>query len=297
MARKTGRGRSASRPQRDKSPAYQWYPKDALSDIDMMVMTNETEGLYRRLMDHAWLEDGLPGNLAFIFPLSKCESHEKFEQLWMQIEPLFPIDDDGRRRNKRQERERAKQRKNSRLRKLAANTRWNREHANADAHALQTRTAVVVDAAAVQCLPIAIALPIPLADTDQKEPEISAPERRALPAPGGSVVHRSLRMRLSVWEVRPHLLAAVHQLIASGRPYVDEHGTPAPDELIEALKTIASRDLHADWEGRELHAILDAALGRRAIEREADVARDGFRRRERRQLADLPQRRFRGQSS
>ena len=90
-----------------------------------------------------------------------------------------------------------------------------------------------------------------------------------------------VRMRCTVWAVRPHLLAATHRLIAQGSPYVDEAGDPVRLEILEELKTIASRDLHADWQGRELHAILDAALGRRALQIEEGIARAEFLRRDR----------------
>lgn len=135
--------------------------------------------------------------------------------------------------------------------------------------------------------------PVPVPVPVQTEQESSEPlARHALPAPGASRTAPMLRVRLSVWEVRPHLLAAVHALIASGAPYLDADGQPVPGELLEALKTIAARDLQAEWEGRELQAILDAALGRRASLLEADIAAEGFRRRERRQVAGLSARRW-----
>lgn len=122
----------------------------------------------------------------------------------------------------------------------------------------------------------------------RKEQESSAPPRALLPPKGGTTRTPAMaRMRLSVWEVRPHLLAAVHALIASGAPYVDADGQPVHVELFEQLKLIAARDLQAEWEGRELHAILDAALGRRASLIEAEVAAEGFRRRERETIKKL----------
>lgn len=273
-----------------KSPAYQWFPKDALTDQAMLRMSNEVEGLYRRLLDHAWLEDGLPSDAEQIFPLSKCGTRRKFDQLWMQIAPLLPTGSDGRRRSPRQEQERKKQRKNSRARKLAADASWvkrrerDAETAHANAHAIAVQ---------VQCLPIALSVSLPRADLDQRQEGQRALSRASQgqvleqEIPLDQIPRRMTRMRLSVWNVRTHLVAAIHKLIDSGAPYVDTYGEPVHSELMEELKTIASRNLNAEWEGRELQAILDGALGRRASMIEAEVARDSFRRREAKQLRAL----------
>jgi hypothetical protein len=90
-----------------------------------------------------------------------------------------------------------------------------------------------------------------------------------------------------VWEVRTHLLAAIHQLIDSGRPYVDANGEPDAGALLEGVKTIASRYLGAEWEGRELQSMLEAALGRRRAQQDADTARGRFKRAEWRTIRKL----------
>jgi hypothetical protein len=51
------------------------------------------------------------------------------------------------------------------------------------------------------------------------------------------------------------------------------------------IKTIASRSLRADWQGRELEAIVTAALARRAHVLEGQRARERFAAREWRTLA------------
>jgi hypothetical protein len=137
--------------------------------------------------------------------------------------------------------------------------------------------------------------PVP---TDRTVQESSAPlAPRAMPAPGESHTPPWLRARLSIWQVRSHILASVHRLLEQGAPYVDADGQPVLSELMAEVKVIASRDLHAEWEGRELQSIVDAALGRRASMQEAEVAREGLSRRERRQWAGMSQRRIRGSSS
>ncbi|MCK5607572.1 DUF1376 domain-containing protein [Candidatus Pacearchaeota archaeon] len=44
----------------NKSPAFQFYPKDYLSDINVQLMTLEERGAYLQLMCHEWEEKGLP---------------------------------------------------------------------------------------------------------------------------------------------------------------------------------------------------------------------------------------------
>lgn len=44
----------------DKSPAFQFYPKDFLTDGKVIVMSPEIRGLYINLLCIDWLEDGFP---------------------------------------------------------------------------------------------------------------------------------------------------------------------------------------------------------------------------------------------
>lgn len=46
----------------EKSPAYLWYPKDVLTSGKVCELTAEEECWYRRALDHAWLDEGLPGD-------------------------------------------------------------------------------------------------------------------------------------------------------------------------------------------------------------------------------------------
>jgi uncharacterized protein YdaU (DUF1376 family) len=47
----------------DRSPAFQFYPKDFLSDLNVRVMTWEQKGIYTELLCHCWLEDGIQKEL------------------------------------------------------------------------------------------------------------------------------------------------------------------------------------------------------------------------------------------
>lgn len=45
-----------------KSPAYLWYPKDALSSGRIAELTGLEECWYRRALDHSWLDEGIPSD-------------------------------------------------------------------------------------------------------------------------------------------------------------------------------------------------------------------------------------------
>lgn len=47
----------------NKSPAFQWYPKDILTSVRVSQMTLQEEGAYRRALDYCWLNGNLPSDL------------------------------------------------------------------------------------------------------------------------------------------------------------------------------------------------------------------------------------------
>ena len=118
--------------EKEKSPAYQWYPKDILTDKRVIPMSNETENMYRRLLDYAWLEDGLDNNLALMASYAKLPGKvEKFKKFWKEIKKCWYLDGE-KWRNSRQELERAKQKLFSEKQRKAANARWGTpSHGNA----------------------------------------------------------------------------------------------------------------------------------------------------------------------
>ena len=73
---------------KQKPPAFQWYPKDYMSDANVLRMTFEERGIYNWLMCSAWLEGGIPDSvpeLARLCGLSK----RKMERVWPRIGPCF----------------------------------------------------------------------------------------------------------------------------------------------------------------------------------------------------------------
>jgi len=72
----------------DKRPAFQWYPKDYLTDENVIPMTLEEEGAYRRLIDHCWLHGSIPDDMDRLGAMCKT-SGEHLAELWPAIEPCF----------------------------------------------------------------------------------------------------------------------------------------------------------------------------------------------------------------
>ena len=43
---------------KNKSPAFQFFPKDFLSDINVVLMSNQARGCYITLISHEWEAQG-----------------------------------------------------------------------------------------------------------------------------------------------------------------------------------------------------------------------------------------------
>ena len=119
-----------------KSPAFQWYPKDFYTDQAVVNMSLEAEAVYRRLIDICWLEDGLSLDPESLWRPAKCKSLDHFNRLWMQMRSKFLVRD-GKMFHPRLDLERRKQKKNRRVRQLAANRRWELERCKRNANAVQ----------------------------------------------------------------------------------------------------------------------------------------------------------------
>ena len=87
------------------SPAFQWYPKDALSSIRLSMLTLEEEGAYRRALDYCWLHGSIPADPKLLIRLiGKGCTLEIAEA----IIPMFEVVD-GKLYHERLEQERSKQ--------------------------------------------------------------------------------------------------------------------------------------------------------------------------------------------
>jgi uncharacterized protein YdaU (DUF1376 family) len=93
-----------------KSPAFQFYPKDYLSDAKTRVMTFKQRGMYWDLVSHCWLEKGLPDDPKEIARILGITSIARFvKHDWPVIGRCFRRVDTGGHQHPRLEIERRKQ--------------------------------------------------------------------------------------------------------------------------------------------------------------------------------------------
>lgn len=148
----------------EKRPAFQWYPKDYLTDERVVPMTLEEEGAYRRLMDYCWLHGSLPNDMARLAAMCKA-SADHMAELWPAIEPCFQLVE-NRWIHPRLEIERRKQdnyrKAKSKAGKRGAKARWEKEEngtaivlpmANDSSAVCSLQSATAVEDTKPSCLP------------------------------------------------------------------------------------------------------------------------------------------------
>lgn len=84
-----------------KSPSFQFYPSDFMSDPKVAAMSHEERGVYIALLCYAWMDEGLPGNIDEIADLVR-EPRFRFAKAWAKVGKCFTLED-GRYVQKRQE--------------------------------------------------------------------------------------------------------------------------------------------------------------------------------------------------
>ena len=118
-----------------KAPAFQFYPLDYTSDLNVRMMTYEQRGIYWELVCLCWAGDGLPADVEDLAALTNLEL-TRFTQHWdKRIAQCF-IPHPTKARflyHKRLEFERAKQKVASDKARKSADTRWGKERAARDA--------------------------------------------------------------------------------------------------------------------------------------------------------------------
>jgi len=112
----------------NKSPAFQFYPADWLSDINVATMTDQEEGIYIRLLSYCWIHGSIPFDLEKIKRLLK----NGYNHDATTLEPIlkcFDQNENGDFIHPRLEKERQKQEehreKSSRGGKISAEIREN----------------------------------------------------------------------------------------------------------------------------------------------------------------------------
>lgn len=96
----------------EKAPAFQWYPKDYMTDERVLQMTHTEKGIYVDLMNVCWLEGSLPLETVALAGILKLPLR-RFTKLWETsiVRQCFQLQDDGRLHHKRLDAEREKQSK------------------------------------------------------------------------------------------------------------------------------------------------------------------------------------------
>lgn len=90
-----------------KDPALLWYGSEFYEDEHVLRMTFEQQGVYLRLLWIAQRNDGLPADPAALAEMLQLPAKRFLERVWPRIAPCW-IEVDGRLRNPRQERDRAR---------------------------------------------------------------------------------------------------------------------------------------------------------------------------------------------
>jgi uncharacterized protein YdaU (DUF1376 family) len=119
----------------EKSPAFQFYPKDFLSDERVRLMSHAELGVYITLLCLCWCEQSLPNDPRLVAKLVH-QRPDTFQKIWEHVvKSCFYVAEDGRLRHKRLDEERLKQEEFSRRQSTRSAARWDKKK---DAAALRT---------------------------------------------------------------------------------------------------------------------------------------------------------------
>lgn len=132
----------------EKSPAFQFYPKDYLSDPRVRAMTFEQRGLYWEAICICWLEGTLPSDLIELAAILRCPV-KRIRKIWPLISRCFDQHGD-RLTHKRLDKERAAQADSRDRRAAAAQKRWEKEQ-KTDAMHMQSNAGEQSPVDAKQC--------------------------------------------------------------------------------------------------------------------------------------------------
>jgi uncharacterized protein YdaU (DUF1376 family) len=121
---------------KETSPAFQFYPKDFLSDPNTLVMTAEAVGAYWLLISTLWQNCELPINELYLSSIARVPI-DRFTDLWERyLRRCFVETDDGMIRHKRLDKERELQelRRNRQSEggKAGMETRWKKKKSRAN---------------------------------------------------------------------------------------------------------------------------------------------------------------------
>lgn len=107
----------------NKSPAFQWYPKDILASARVQEMSLAEEGAYRRLLDFCWINGSIPADAERCARLIGKGATVEIAKICQEM--FTPDSQDASRMiHDRLEQEREKQAANSLARQKASAARW-----------------------------------------------------------------------------------------------------------------------------------------------------------------------------
>ena len=141
----------------NKSPAFQWYPKDILASSRVQEMSLAEEGAYRRLLDYCWLNESVPADEKRCARIIGKGATPEMAKVVLEMFVPHPADE-TRMIHDRLEIEREKQKKNSIARKQASEARWNKRGKSKKAIGKQAKSKS--DANALQMQSISFATPV-----------------------------------------------------------------------------------------------------------------------------------------
>lgn len=174
----------------DKAPAFQFYPKDYLSDAHTRAMTFKQRGMYADLLCHCWLEGALPSDPAAISRILGIPTATRFvTNDWPVIRPCFRQSEAGW-VHPRLDKEREKQDSYRRRQTDAAHMRWDSQ-----------RNAVAMP---TQCSPSSSSSPSASAEEDQEQssalPAATEPPVLTFPTNGKPSAWDLTSAQLTEWQ-------------------------------------------------------------------------------------------------
>ena len=108
-----------------KSPAFQFYANDFLSDANVVVMSLQERGAYITLICYCWQQGGLPNDVAYLARLCGVPV-TAFRRFWPAVERCFRATDDGRLAHPKLDRIRQDQNDYRRRQSDASRKRWDK---------------------------------------------------------------------------------------------------------------------------------------------------------------------------
>ena len=212
----------------EKSPAFQFYPKDYLTDPRVRAMTFEQRGLYWEAIGICWLEGSLPSDLGELAAILGCPKR-RLEVVWPRIGLCFEAHGD-RLTHKRLDKERSAQAESRDRRRDAAQKRWDKEQ-KPDAMHMQSTTCKQSPVDAKQCSPSSSPSPSASSTSTAVNTVPSAPmppliSGQANPRDWGRI-HGNHETGFCDWVCLPDFLFEEFRLksghtkdVDTGRPYV-----------------------------------------------------------------------------